>query len=1048
VRLYFIFRILKKAKKQAKEVMSTKIKRNKKPVVRREKKVKIKPQARHQHKDYGLNIPTANSYYYGGKYYPVGSEIYIGFNPYFMKPRKASKKAIKKSKKVAEAELSENEGEDVNIDNEEGNDGEEGEEIKIKKHKKSKKNNKNIEDEEDVNNNEEDNDFETGADKNYKEDSNEESEGDDDDSSESSEESIEEEPFKPYNETSIDFIEKKVNVLNKDAIEIINQMGLPLLKETKQKVTKLIPTQYTQKIVGKKLMYRGYDKYIVVNENGIISLKPYEAVNPSKATIIDVPIPDIPFKKNADIILNPPSNYKGPIKIGKCVKISDTVSEKLEGVLIRADDENFDIVTLDGVVHKAVTYKSVENSWNTKAVPKKFLSKIPTEITIKNKKFYITKTENIKKDNIKAKAVVKPPYVYGTFEREISTELIGIITNYTEDGFIVTLKKEDPSNPGTNIIEVAYDDASLSLCGYSDNYVVMDNKGLTAVDYLKLPVNFDTRQKIMKLFFKILSNFLPDLYDSDVYKNVELMKLHQDINWSVFNTPLKDWEDYYRENIKLWYFEKMYSKLHSRAPNFTKEAEEQYKLTINPVIIINNLTDEFGDIFESTGSKLLFLMNERAQQPNFQPSIIDVVIRRDLMSRGEEYLRRLSGKQLAIEISAIIANLIKNHPPPSVDVIKNRMINRWINDEVINHKITKKEREEYDSKFLSILKDKYNFDLLRLNIEKDKYNLYLGFLDNLKKESEYITKIQQSTPRLQNITVDGKQLSKKGILIADELHTLEEKIFIESEGKTNEAYLRKLIRILMFIDNEDVIGRNTEFIRAKLLSGIYKVVYLDSLGVVDILPELYANKNISKDDRNVLNKKLGKEIHKRVLDFINVFMLNTQPTITKGEKSVDWGKYLQPISKSCNALRIKKDVNYRGLQDLDNYDCESNTTSKAKVCKAKIIVEKVPDEDLIIYYDEKSEEFTCLSLTDILYAIQEKNSGKTPVNYITGIKYSEDFLIRMRNRYGDFLKSMNLPDRIMEITIPNKDSIPKKLPKIPVKKSPIKTKKLIKKTKK
>ena len=836
-------------------------------------------------------------------------------------------------------------------------------------------------------------------------------------------------------------------------------------------------------------------------------MKPYSGIEPGRITIIDLPKLEYPKRKSPIQKEKkvPPTKYTGPIKLGNCVKIVDTITQKLEGPILRADDIGFDIVTLDGVVHKNVTYQSVEASWNIAkgGVPKEFLdgNRSAHAVAINGKQYVV---DISKKPDIafwRGEAITKYPFVYGIFEREVEEELKGIVVDYADDGFVIKLGEDDPLNSGTNLIEVDYDDDSLKHCVPLDDLESLKKSSLRAEDYLKLPVDFNTRRQITKLAFKILSGFIPDLYDSDVYQNPKVVELAKNINWNVLNFPMKSWDYYYEENVRMWYFTKMHNELIHKAPDFTKEALSQYENSMNPLSIINELMGKFGNIFDGDGENLLFLMNEASEKPDFQPSIIDVIIRQELTRLGGEsdligvhhqyhkekgkkgvelsnivkiperegYLKKLKGKRLAVELSSLIASIIREHPPPNVSQLKSIMVNKWVNDQVINHTFTKKERKEYDDEYLKTLKVNYDVQSIQFDTEKAKYDEYEIIVSELKKKSEELAKIQQGSHRLQSISIDGKQLSSKGILVADDLQMLEEKIFIETEGgKTNEAYLQKFVRILMFLDHEDIIGRITFSLRSKVATSyntsgegmnMYSIAYLDSLDFTDVLPELYVNSKIDQKERINLAKKLKKEVHVRVLELIDIFILKTPPPLGN-DKSVNWEQYLQPLSKSCgDVLRIKKDVKYRGEKDIENYDCNIvEKGSSKKVCKAKVQTEKTPEEDLIIYYDEQSGRFICLSLTDTLYAIKDREMGRDPINHITGVTYSREFLDRMYKRYGTFLKSINsLGDRVMSFslgsTLSKGDKRVKALPKIPPKvvkeKSPVKeiSEKSVKKSK-
>ena len=230
--------------------MSTKIKRGKKPVKNVKKKVSSK--------DKKIKTPLnaeRDIYLYEGKYYPVGDIIYIGFNPYFAKPRKIGKPKRKKGKLVHQLEArgyishenSDEEETNLGADDEEttlGADEEGGTKESPEKNKSSKKKSAVADDDEEERAVDED-EFIIGNDKDETG-LDDESDVSSESSSSSSEEEIVEIPFKPYTETGTQFTIKKVKVLNKEAIDIINQRGLPLLKETKQVVNKLVSVKYEQ----------------------------------------------------------------------------------------------------------------------------------------------------------------------------------------------------------------------------------------------------------------------------------------------------------------------------------------------------------------------------------------------------------------------------------------------------------------------------------------------------------------------------------------------------------------------------------------------------------------------------------------------------------------------------------------------------------------------------------------------------------------------------------------------------------------------------------
>ena len=921
-------------------------------------------------------------YYYEGKCHKVGSIVMIGYKPYFAKPLKDGDQRNRirnlKKKKLA----------GIILDEEQKSEEEEGDENNFDEYAGNKDEQKIIE--------------------NIEEDSSEEDEVP---------KRLQKPIFTPYVETDVEFEFKEFPEFEGPSKDFAEEMGITVGTKTK-----LVPKKYSHKIVGYELRYGGYDKYIVVkNSKGRISLKPYifstePEITSTRIDIIDRKLSAIPTHKNrtkkTSVI------YKGSLKLGDCIKIPEEKNEKLEGVILRADDQGFDIVTMDGVIHKNIKYREVESSWNTKRVPKKLLGKAPGTVKIGKNIFHIETKNKSDSKNLIAKSVTIPPYVYGMFEKEVVDVIEGTITDYDdgEEEFVVKLKNEDPENPGMNIIKLPYD-YDVDLCPRRETIKsLIGAKPLTAKEYLKLPVDFFTRQHITRIMFSAFGDFIPDVYDSDIDKNPILVDLNNKIDWSIVSAPHKTWNEYYEENLKAWFFTKIYPEVVSKVPDFEDEAQQEYEKSVDPMHIVENLIAEFGNIFEESGHKLLYLITQKAEHPLYEPTILDVTLRRELVKIGDSQLKMLSGSSLAIEIARIISNLLTLHPPPSVENIKNVMANNWINDEISNRKISKTDKDNYKKQFSAELKKLYSEYDEKREIMIAQAAKYKELRSKLENERAQRSEIQRKIPRLADIvTVNGKQLSMKGLLLADDLQMLEEKIYVDTNG-INGEYLRKLMDILIFIDLNDEVGKHASFFRSKIISGLYPISTLDSITYFYTFPELFANKSLSNESHKLASKKLESVISGKVLEFIEIYLMKTPPTNYQGRSVMgskfDWSKYLQPPNKSCAGYRIRKDVKYGGIDDSENYNCERIGDSEDYKCEAKYLIEPIPNDDLILDFNPKTGEFSCASINDVLYALKEQNEGLTPINYVTGVKYSDSFLKRMRIRYQDLIK-IPMPERVL-----------------------------------
>jgi hypothetical protein len=827
-------------------------------------------------------------------------------------------------------------------------------------------------------------------------------------------------------EDELIFKEADVEILGGEAKAIAKEMGLPYKK------SKLVTELVKYKVVEHDLRYKGYDKFIVVRDvkpDGSVKLhlKPYSPPRNDKIQVFDgdylpPPVPIFVGIKEYEKS-NPPTSYTGSFRLGDRITFTLTESKEIdiEGIILKVTDSSFDIIAPNGKkYYRDIEYKNAQNL-RFKPVPEEYIGKNKEkgEIRIGKKSYFVDKKTIVSKGNLLANQSRKASYRYAEFTIvEPRTELEGIIMDYGETGFIVSIIEKGMKAP-SETVEVSYNNPSIVKIGKRLEIKDLKNGDINvAEDYLHLSIETSTRINATKRLFMSLSELLGGIYESPIDSDERLEKLGKTINWALANSELVTWDDFYKRQIKQYLMSTLYESTFEKAPSFSQEALDEYKASVNPIYIIEGLVYIFGDIFDGSAAKCLSMMNSKAKEDRFQPTIVDIAIRRELTKLSNEELEDTQDRRLANMIAHIIGTTLKTNPPPNPTSIEIRMKNDWVIEQITDHVPKKSEKKAFDSRYMKELKIKYDEYKKEWKEAKDKKKEYKIVKRKLDKEYNDRHFIQNAVPRLRLLSVDGKQLSSKGMELADEVSMLEEKIFIEvntsSQGSTNKNYLQHLCKLIMFLTPSDSIGKYANFFRSKIISGMYDVSQLDAATQFHMFPEFFANTDMTDDVFYKGTKEIDLAVDMDVIDFIDIYMLNNPPRIrdvTYGSKFM-WDNYVKEPSKSCGGMRMKVGANYRGAEDAENYDCKKDGSSKNSngvadiyVCKAKL--EPITDDDLILCYDEKLHKFTCASINDVLYALWDEDQGSEPINPMTDKPYGDDFMRRMRDRYEDIYNKVS-----------------------------------------
>lgn len=810
---------------------------------------------------------------------------------------------------------------------------------------------------------------------------------------------------KAIRERDIIFGEKEVEVLEGEAKAIAQEMGLDYKK------WKWVEEPVEYKVVEHDLRYMGYDKFVVTREKGKLVLKPYSPPRADKISVFDADVlpPPVPLYVAMPHVEKPepPEEYEGPLRLGDRVTFTlvNSNEKEMEGILLRVTDSDFTILDpRDQKIHRNIAYQNAQNL-RFKPVPEEYIKK--GKIYVNGKYHKIDTDVIVSKGNLLAKQASKAPFRYAEFDmNQPKVEYLeGVITDYAESGFVVNVLEKGVM---TGSVEVSYENDTIKKVEKRKRISdVMSGKANVAEDYLKASIETSTRIDAMKSLFRILTDVLGDVYDSPIDSDERLVEAGKLVDWKLANSVLIPSHDYYVKQLHEYIISIKFSETLENSPDFSEEAFEEYEASIDPILIVEGLVHTFGDIFDGSAARCLTMISSRAKDEDFRATVIDIAIRRDLNKISNEELEEISGIRLARIISHIISATMESHPPPNPILIEYRMKRDWAISTIESHVPTKKEIDEFDRKYKKDLKERYNAYQKSWEDAKKAKKRYKELKKIVEKEYDDLHAIQRNVPRLRSLTVDGRYLSMKGIQLADDCAMLEEQIYIETSTLTegnNQQYLRAMCRLMQFLSTDTTIGKYANFFRSKIRSGMYDVYRLDAATHFHMLPEFFTNTDMTDEVFYRGIKEIDITVDADVIDFIDIYVLGNAPRIRNtafGERFL-WEDYVKDPSESCGGMRMKVGANYRGIEDVDNYDCVEGD-DKTYTCKAKL--EPITDDDLVLCYDEKLRRFTCASINDVLYALWDEDQGNEPINPMTDKPYGDAFLQRMRNRYEDLYDS-------------------------------------------
>lgn len=810
--------------------------------------------------------------------------------------------------------------------------------------------------------------------------------------------------------TDYDFEFKEVPIFKGEDEKIALLFGL----DTKQ--TKLVPVIRKDKArPNAKVMFAKTEKYEVVEgPYGILSLKHYAPFGYDSTKFYEKqdPTPTEVVKRapSEPHFPEPPKSYKGEFKFGEYVSFQNyTTSDLLEGIVTSVRNDSFNLVSIGDNPKRyvAIEYPNVSNI-QLLDYPDYIKGEKPNQIVIGDATIDI----NLRKcDNERiCKGITPNTFIRFKFTK-VHKEGKGYITGFTDDHYIILTSKGKYSVPYSQKLHLE-----------NRPLVRIEFKQPSVEDILEDPVLPGTRERCTQILFELLASLFEKtktIYTSDIEKDVRMEKMASNINWTLHNFGILDWNTYYNVEFNKFLYSKYAEMIRSHLPDYTREAIEEYKYQISPEYasrMVNEITTAFGNsIFDDNGAVFLNKMEEISQTQSFKPTMLTSFLITEFARIGRSKLVEFEGEMLARLITKCIMKYRFFYQKKASE-IKKILEDGWINHEFENLKGNEEDQREFNELHLTTVSDQYQFLEYTYNENEKLVMVYNKAKENLKQDLK--NKSQLATES--GVILGGKSLSEDGAKLHMEIINLENKIY-DLHGASNLDYLVKMYEIILFLDPKSRPGKYAKFFRAKILSGNFSVQHLNSSTVYHAFPEFFINQNLSEREFLLGARLLKEDLLKAIVEFTYLWILQhhtSKPTeAALGWKNLkDWSNYTMDVPTNCassGSLRIKKDGVFNG-QPGDDYECQKTKTGTK--CTAK--KEPISEDDAILCYSDR--KFVCMSINDILFALADKKKGlKVIKNPITGVPYTEDFLERMENRYGDLVSNVKT-ERILEFELPKK----------------------------
>ena len=500
--------------------------------------------------------------------------------------------------------------------------------------------------------------------------------------------------------------------------------------------------------------------------------------------------------------------------------------------------------------------------------------------------------------------------------------------------------------------------------------------------------------------------------------------------------------DYYSENFRGWFYSKMLPKLNERLPEeLEDEAWEIVDQWNDPEFVVSYLTARHGrDLFDLTGFEFKKRMSETR---NMKP--IDVYINSSLERIGSDKTARIwrdgtgyetvvyktldeeQGYDLAVILTGIIAGYMRTYPPNVYNIHRDLKTN-WILEEFNKMEPTAADQEQFDEENLADLTDRYREFVKRYESVKKRAEIVelrskeseRGKVELRRKITKHIKK-RRSGISPESVHTDTyyadmyADMSEDGFDLLLQVETFEKNCYAACEESQAGDYLSKTLYPLAFIGGPleeegelkvkkggGSLYKYADFFRAKIASGDIKVSALYSATLPYYFPELAMNFDTLNDtDWNASLDEIAREVYRKIERILYLYMYIENPTRRTRTRPANvstfiWKKYITTVSDRC------QQDSKSGKRPMR--DGEGNFIYSSRGGKMVAEMEDISLGDVVICYDPYDKNFTCHTIEEISRDIS-RSGKKPPTNLVSGKKYPEKFIKKMRARYASEIAS-------------------------------------------
>jgi len=761
----------------------------------------------------------------------------------------------------------------------------------------------------------------------------------------------------------------------------------------------------------------------------------------------------------------PPGRYSGPIKFGSRVEFM--ADDFVRGITADLKPTGFSVINLATGRKRKYKYSDVHDR-KIAPLPQQYVSKKGKlhHVHVAGVDLSVGDDKRRWADSAEDKEMT--PGILIEFRTPVVTR--GIVLGFTDKGFRI-------SGEDGKTYKVSYDDPAIKEIPRKKTVRKISTRKIpTANETLTGDVTKEMRNLVVSRLFEYFAEIIPGVQESLLevdpslrLSTEELDVLHHGIKpwglprakvvwrpsstgekrdppgwlvkWSFQDTPLTEffpvlpWMDkaavkaqaaayaannYIDENFLSWRFARHHDRLRDEMPDLSPQVAEEVHLLSDPTMLLLGLKARYGDdIFDLDGLELKRRLADNRQGVE----IIDVEIQRSLERLGFEELEKLKGRNLAVELSRIIASYQRRFPPKE-DWIRANIERRWVWNVFMELKFTEGEWKDFEYAERDRLAQLYADHLKRYRAAQahaaEIHAKRSALLAQHEARKEKVRALRAEKPRgaVQIRSAAIQNISEVGFQLLLDTEEFERDCLAGAGGEGARAfdYLVNIAKVAVFVTSTKTqLTKSAKFLHAKLAAGEIRVSALYAATLPYLFPELAMNFNaLSDSEWETALGLVTQEIIKFVYDIADTLVSLQNVTTrrpTRQSRMFAFGgieRYLTSVIGKCekdtksgrrHVLDSSGEIKYQKVNVAGPY-------ARKKKWQMQPVTEDIPLADVVICYDVNSDVFTCHSIDEVLRAI--RRDPKAPMNPYTHKVYPEAFVKKMQARYPERLREVSL----------------------------------------